>query len=84
MEAKIYYTSKLFEDGGTYTLVATLEVKDADPMEALELLFKQFNVGDRAGLRIRSMSVRDVVELDGVCYECKGAGWEKVAQVQNG
>jgi len=76
MEAKIYYKDEMFEDGGSYTLVATLGVEEAEPVAVLEDLFEQFNVGDRGGLRVRSMSVRDVVELNGVRYECKPAGWE--------
>lgn len=78
MEAKIYYKDEMFEDGGTYTLVATLEVEETEPVAVLESLFERFNIGDRAGLRVRSMSVRDVVEIFGIRYECKGAGWERV------
>jgi hypothetical protein len=44
----------------------------------LEVLFERFNIGDHGGLQIRSMSVGDVVKLDGVLWECCSCGWRKI------
>jgi len=41
-------------------------------------LFEKFNVGDREGLRIRSMSVGDIVEIGDRRFICKSAGWAEI------
>ncbi len=38
--------------------------------------FERFNIGDRRGLDVRSMSVGDVVVIDGIAWVCQPAGWE--------
>jgi hypothetical protein len=45
--------------------------------EILAALFEQFNIGDRCGLRIRSMSVGDQVTIGDVTYLCKPVGWDR-------
>jgi len=70
--------------------IGTFDVEGADDTEALEKIFERFNVGDhgnlfaRSGLRIRSMSVGDVVELDGRRYVCAPCGWEEAPAVVEG
>jgi len=50
---------------------------EGEPGHILSQLWERFNIGDRGGLRVRSMSVGDVVEIDGQRHVCKPAGWEK-------
>lgn len=55
-----------------------------DPVSSmLECLFAEFNGHGDLGLlqtlpRNRSMSVNDVIEIDGVGFICAPAGWKKV------
>lgn len=51
--------------------------RDGEHREILGRLFEQFNIGDREGLRVRSMSVGDLVEIDDDRYVCAPAGWDK-------
>ena len=44
----------------------------------LERLFTQFNIDHPEDFRGHSLSVSDVVELDGVNYYCDSAGWVKL------
>jgi len=62
-----------------YEVVTTVEL-DADTEEqAAGKLFEQFNIGDRAGCRCRSMSVGDVIKFDtGKSLVVKGVGWGEV------
>jgi hypothetical protein len=60
------------------------EVEANSTHDALEALFEKFNVGDRGGLKIRSMSVGDMVLLkDGensAKFICKSFGWKNLHQ----
>lgn len=44
--------------------------------EPEDFLYEKFNIGDREGKRIRSMSVGDVVVYDGKFVVCQGMGWK--------
>lgn len=56
-----------------------LDGDDVDPVHSmLEYLFREFNIGERMECRCRSMSVHDVVEVNGVSFLCGPAGWKKV------
>jgi hypothetical protein len=56
---------------------------DGDDPEAIcNHLFEQFNIGDRGGLRVRSMSVGDVVEVGDRRFICKGIGWAEIIDGQ--
>lgn len=56
--------------------------------EALEVIFAECQHGNPAGswisnqkvFRTRSLSVGDVVELDGKHYVCEGCGWKEVSK----
>jgi len=62
-----------------YTVVAVVPV-GGDDEGGCEEVFARFNIGDRAGLRCRSMSVGDVVVFgSGAAFVCKGCGWERVS-----
>jgi hypothetical protein len=49
--------------------------------DALEVVFRQCNHVDGTewieGKKLRSLSVDDQVNIDGVTYVCAGFGWEK-------
>lgn len=79
MQATIIYRN---DNNGEpeYETVAKVEVSDGDPFPVvLESIFEQFNIGDRAGLRIRSLSVGDVVCLPSGLYKCESMGWQKLS-----
>ena len=46
----------------------------------LEMLFTKFNIAHPEDFRGHSLSVSDVVELDGVNYYCDSQGWVKVEE----
>ena len=48
------------------------------PENYLEHLFYVFNMQHPADFRGHSLSVGDVVELDGVNYYCNSCGWRKL------
>lgn len=64
--------------------IGTFDVDPATDIEALEKLFERFNIGDHGGLRVRSLSVGDVVELDGRRYVCAPCGWDRVGGTPDG
>lgn len=53
-------------------------MEDTDNEAILDLLFTTFNVAHPKNYHGRSMSVSDVVELDGVKYFCDSFGWVKI------
>ena len=59
----------------------------ADEAEARELLMKlweKFNIGQRpAGYMGHSMSVSDIVEIDGWLYYCDSYGWAGLAEEED-
>jgi hypothetical protein len=54
----------------------TSQPPDGEGSTVLETVWMVFNTS-RYGLRIRSMMVGDLVEVDGVQYRCKAVGWER-------
>jgi hypothetical protein len=56
----------------------------ADPHELLNAAFETFNIGtdelaaQYRARRLRSLSVGDVVQIDGDAYTCASVGWEPV------
>lgn len=48
------------------------------PIDYLEELFREFNIDHPADYTGRSLSVSDVVILDGVAYFCDDFGWKKL------
>jgi hypothetical protein len=49
-----------------------------------DYLFERFNIGDRAGLPVRSMSVGDIILFGcGQALVCKPVGWEALDSSRN-
>ena len=48
------------------------------PCDSLEDVYYMFNMEHPAGYRGRSLSVSDVVEIDGVFYFCDSFGWKRI------
>ena len=48
------------------------------PLQVLEELFEIFNLRHPQDFHGHSLSVSDVVELDGVKYYCDSCGWKKL------
>jgi hypothetical protein len=62
-----------------YSLVYEGEIElETDPILTLEKLFEIFNINHPADFRGHSLSVSDVVELDGIKYYCDSQGWVKL------
>jgi len=53
-------------------------IPETDPISTLEKLFEIFNINHPADFRGHSLSVSDVVELDGVKYYCDAQGWVEI------
>ena len=51
---------------------------DKHDMIILDMLFEEFNLRHPSDFKGHSMSVSDVVVLDGTMYFCDGMGWRKV------
>lgn len=77
------YTEEEFDQ--LYREVATLDrdIEEAS-MAELEEIWREWNAGSRHesqefyDAQVRSMSMGDVVELDGEYYQAKAAGWEEI------
>lgn len=61
-----------------YEIVYKGSTKDVKPIKALEDLFTEFNINRPEDFKGHSLSMSDVVELDGVYYYCDSFGWAKV------
>ena len=48
------------------------------PIATLDDLFYTFNCNHPTDFRGHSLSVSDIVELDGKAYYCDSAGWEEI------
>ena len=79
MEATIIYRNTDSDGMPVYEEVAKVKVNANDPfLVTLEMLFEQFNIGDRGGKHIRSLSVGDLVELHTHLYKCENVGWKQL------
>lgn len=66
-------------DFNDYDTVYTGEIISDNEYEALEELFEMFNIGQHPmDFHGHSLSVSDVVELDGSVYYCDSCGWTKI------
>ncbi len=54
------------------------EIEGDDTIQILEKLFEIFNINHPKDFRGHSLSVSDIVILDGVKYYCDSMGWEKI------
>lgn len=68
-----------YQPGHTLRLAYKGQVDSADDLHACEYLFGQFNINHPADYRDRSMSVGDVVVLDGRAYACAVTGFQSIA-----
>lgn len=46
--------------------------------QILDLIYAKFNIGKPNDYNYRSISVGDIVEIDGVKYFCDSFGWKKL------
>lgn len=65
-------------DFNEYKHVYTGEIEGDDPIAMLEILFTRFNVNHPAGFKGHSLSVSDIVVLDGIKYYCDSFGWKTI------
>lgn len=65
-----------------YDVVYEGEIEDENKPDTyyLEMLFTKFNIAHPEDFKGHSLSVSDVVELNGVNYYCDSAGWVKVEE----
>lgn len=62
-----------------YTAMWTGETYGANDTEMLENLFCEFNTNRPVNFTGHSLSVSDIVALDGTYYYCDSFGWEKIS-----
>lgn len=58
-----------------YKVVYEGECPDGDDIETLEHLFYKFNIQHPTDFKGHSLSVSDIVELDGLAYYCDSTAW---------
>lgn len=65
-----------------YDVIYEGEIEDENKPDTyyLEMLFTKFNIARPEDFKGHSLSVSDVVELNGVNYYCDSAGWVKVEE----
>ena len=61
-----------------YKKVYEGEIEALSILTALDDLFRQFNLNHPEDFHGHSLSVSDVVELDGVWYYCDSIGWVNI------
>lgn len=61
-----------------YRVVYSGKIEGEKPMEVLEDLFYVFNMKHPKDFKGHSLSVSDIVILDGENYYCDRAGWRKM------
>ena len=71
-------------DPARYRRVYEGTIDAASPREALDGLFIQFNVDHPADLRGWSLSMGDLVTIDGDLYYCDALGWVAVDWAKSG
>jgi len=64
-----------------YQVVYEGEIDGDSSNDTLERLFIMFNVNHPQDFRGHSLSVSDLVELDGELYYCDSVGWEKLSDL---
>ena len=65
-------------DINDYEIVYEGDIESKNSYEALEKLFEIFNIRHPEDFHGHSLSVSDVVELDGINYYCDNTGWVKL------
>lgn len=59
-----------------------LSTDDVKPMTILEHLFHRFNAQRPSDFKGHSLSISDVILLDGECYYCDTFGWEYIVMTK--
>ena len=75
---KRYEWAKNVLDLNDYEVVYEGELDCPEMPNALEELFEIFNVRRPKDFERRSMSISDIVEIDGKNYYCDFVGWEEL------
>ena len=75
---KHYEWAKNVLDLNDYEVVYEGNLDSPEMPNALEELFEIFNVRRPKDFERRSMSISDVVEIDGKNYYCDFVGWEEL------
>ena len=75
---KRYEWAKNVLDLNDYEVVYEGELDCPEMPNALEELFEIFNVKRPKDFERRSMSISDIVEIDGKNYYCDFVGWEEL------
>ena len=75
---KRYEWAKNVLDLNDYEVVYEGELDCPEMPDALEELFEIFNVKRPKDFERRSMSISDIVEIDGKNYYCDFVGWEEL------
>jgi len=63
-----------------YTLTYEGEIEVEDVNKTLEDLFTKFNIKRPQDFKGHSLSVSDIVELDGKFYYCDNVGWTEITK----
>jgi len=63
-----------------YEVVYEGEIDGVSPNDVLERLFVIFNINHPEDFKGHSLSVSDVVELEGVNYYCDNVGWVDISK----
>lgn len=61
-----------------YAMVYAGELSETDTTQALNDMFRIFNVRQPRDFKGRSLSVSDIVEIKGKFYYCDSADWKEV------
>ena len=63
-----------------YTLTYEGEIEVEDINKTLEDLFTKFNIERPEDFKGHSLSVSDIIELDGKYYYCDNVGWTEITK----
>ena len=67
-------------DFNDYELKYEGEIEVEDVYKTLEDLFRIFNVERPSDFRGHSLSISDIVEIDGKYYYCDNVGWTEITK----
>jgi hypothetical protein len=67
--------------GDNYKCVYQREYNGVGGGETLSDIWEEFNINHPVGFRGHSLSISDIVEIDGVFYYCLSRGWRVVTLI---
>jgi len=62
----------------TKTYEGVLQIPTKDKYQVLDRLFEKFNINHPEDFHGHSLSVGDIVEIDGVKFYCDSLGWKQL------